>query len=135
MHCIHRIRKPVALCIFVAFLNLLIPMGSVQAAMIPTSDVLQTDSHALEKDRLLSLLERQEVQQKLHSLGVDPEVAKLRINALTDQELSRIAHKMDTLPAGGDAVGAIVGAGVFIFVVLLITDILGLTHVFSFVHR
>jgi hypothetical protein len=39
------------------------------------------------------------------------------------------------MPAGGDGVGAVVGAVVFIFVVLLITDLLGLTHVFSFINR
>jgi hypothetical protein len=38
------------------------------------------------------------------------------------------------LPAGGSAVGAIVGAAVLIFVILLITDILGFTNVFSFVN-
>jgi len=40
---------------------------------------------------------------------------------------------MDHLPAGGDALGVIVGAGLLIFIILLITDILGLTDVFSFV--
>ncbi|HEX2531678.1 MAG TPA: PA2779 family protein [Burkholderiaceae bacterium] len=36
---------------------------------------------------------------------------------------------MDSLPAGGDSV---IGVIVFIFVLLLITDILGLTKVFPF---
>ncbi len=42
---------------------------------------------------------------------------------------------MGGLPAGGSAVGAIVGAGLVIFIVLLITDILGYTNVFTFVRR
>jgi hypothetical protein len=42
---------------------------------------------------------------------------------------------MEQLPAGGDGIGAIIGAAVFIFVVLLITDLLGLTHVFTFVNH
>jgi len=42
---------------------------------------------------------------------------------------------MDQLPAGGSAIGTIVGAAVLIFLVLLITDILGFTHVFSFVNH
>jgi hypothetical protein len=42
---------------------------------------------------------------------------------------------MDQLPAGGDGLGTIIGAAVLIFLVLLITDILGFTHVFSFVNH
>jgi hypothetical protein len=44
----------------------------------------------------------------------------------------QIAAQIDTLPAGGDAVGSLISAAVFVFVVLLITDLLGLTRVFSF---
>ena len=36
------------------------------------------------------------------------------------------------MPAGGDGIGALVGAAVLIFLVLLLTDILGFTHVFPF---
>jgi hypothetical protein len=37
------------------------------------------------------------------------------------------------LPAGGDALGAIVGAAFIMFLVLLIVGILGFTDVFTFV--
>jgi len=46
-----------------------------------------------------------------------------------------LAATVDRLPAGGSAVGALIGAGVLIFIVLLITDILGFTHVFPFVYH
>jgi len=67
--------------------------------------------------------------------GVDPLEAQQRVNSLTNEEIAQISHSIDQLPAGGDAVGAIVGAAVLIFVVLLITDIIGLTHVFPFVNH
>jgi hypothetical protein len=57
--------------------------------------------------------------------------AKARVNALTDDEAHKIAGKLDQLPAGGDVLG-IIGILLFIFVVLLVTDILGLTHFFPF---
>jgi hypothetical protein len=50
---------------------------------------------------------------------------------MSDDEILKISSEIDTLPAGGD-LGGIVGAVVFVFVVLLITDILGLTKVFGF---
>jgi hypothetical protein len=46
-----------------------------------------------------------------------------------------IAGQLDQLPAGQSAVGAVVGAIVIIFLVLLVTDLLGLTNVFPFVRR
>ena len=48
---------------------------------------------------------------------------------LTDTEVARIDQHLDQLPAGGSSV---IGALVFIFVLLLITDILGFTKVFPF---
>ena len=49
--------------------------------------------------------------------------------ALTDAETATLAGQIENLPAGGDS---IVGALVFIFLVLLVTDILGLTKVYPF---
>ena len=50
--------------------------------------------------------------------------------ALTDEEVHKIAGNMDKLPAGGD--GGVLEVLLTIFVVLLITDILGFTKVFPF---
>jgi hypothetical protein len=44
--------------------------------------------------------------------------------------MQTLATNMDQLPAGGDS---FIGALVFIFIVLLITDLLGLTSIFPFV--
>jgi hypothetical protein len=65
--------------------------------------------------------------------GISPAEARARVDSLSDDEIMQIADKMDQLPAGGSAFGVIVGAAVFIFVVLLITDILGFTDIFTFV--
>jgi len=55
-----------------------------------------------------------------------------RIASLTDEEIAQINEKIDSMPAGGNAGGAILGVIVFIFIVLLVTDILGFTKVFNF---
>ncbi|MDD5118647.1 MAG: PA2779 family protein, partial [Sulfuricurvum sp.] len=65
------------------------------------------------------------------SMGVDPKMVEQRIALMSDEEVSKISSQIDTLPAGGDF-GGIIGAVVFVFVVLLITDILGFTKVFGF---
>ena len=52
---------------------------------------------------------------------------------LSDEEAAQLARQIDNLPAGADAgIGPIVGAIVLVFLVLLITDLLGLTKVFPF---
>ena len=54
--------------------------------------------------------------------------AKARVNALTDDEAHKIAGKLDQLPAGGDILDVLL----LVFIILLITDILGYTKVFPF---
>ncbi|MDO8311594.1 MAG: PA2779 family protein, partial [Sideroxyarcus sp.] len=60
--------------------------------------------------------------------GIDANTAKARVNALTDQEVQKVAGKLDKMPAGGDIIGILFT----IFIVLLVTDILGFTKVFPF---
>jgi hypothetical protein len=72
------------------------------------------------------------VAKILEQMDVDPQTIEERVAAMTDEEASKFAQEIDTLPAGSDALGSLVGAAVFIFVLLLITDILGLTKVFNF---
>jgi hypothetical protein len=57
------------------------------------------------------------------------------VDSLSDAEVIALADQIEKHPAGGNAVGVIVGAALFIFIVLLITDILGLTDIFPFVKK
>jgi hypothetical protein len=75
---------------------------------------------------------REDVRAELQKHGVNPDEAKARVAALSDAEIGQIAAKLNDLPAGQDAVGALIGALVTIFIILLITDILCLTSVFNF---
>ena len=65
----------------------------------------------------------------LQARGVDPAAARARVAALGDAEAAYLAQQIDLAPAGGDS---LLGVLVFIFVLLLVTDILGLTKVFPF---
>ncbi|MDP4796263.1 MAG: PA2779 family protein, partial [Rhodospirillales bacterium] len=55
--------------------------------------------------------------------------------ALSDAEVSKLAGQIKSSPAGQGALGAIIGALVLIFIVLLITDLLGFTSVFGFTRK
>lgn len=110
-------------------------LGRAQAAMIGTETVLNGNMQQNDRARLNSFLERPRVQAILEAQGVSPGEARARVACLSDSEAARLAATVDRLPAGGSAVGALIGAGVLIFIVLLITDILGFTHVFPFVYH
>ena len=116
-------RRFVSLVVIVSLLGIGLPQPA-QAVMLPTD--------AGTKERIVGFLDRGDVRAQLESLGVNPADAKARIASLTDDEAAQLAAKIDNLPAGGDAAGALIGALLIIFIVLLITDILGVTHVFPF---
>jgi hypothetical protein len=47
----------------------------VQAAMISTPDIIQSQQSAYDREQLSSMLERDDVQQQLLSMGVPPDTA------------------------------------------------------------
>jgi hypothetical protein len=115
----------IVLIVSVAGMGLPLP---AQAGMLPTETVVASDV----KEQIVGFLERTDVRAQLESLGVNPADAKARVAALTDAEAAQLAAKIDNLPAGADAAGSLIGALLLIFIVLLITDILGLTKIFPF---
>ena len=78
---------------------------------------------------ILALLERADVRSELAARGVDLAEARSRVAALTDAEAAELAAQIDSLPAGGIGV---LGVALVVFLVLLLTDILGYTKIFPF---
>ena len=125
-----------ALVTFLAsvFIATSIWLPAAQAQMIGTDAVAGADEVEVQRDEILTLLERDEVREQLVAWGVDPADAEARVEALTPAELQALSERMEQDPAGA-GVGSVVGAALIIFLVLLITDILGYTSVFPFVDR
>lgn len=96
------------------------------SAEIVTTDRIQAVG---DRDKVKDFFDRAEVRAQMESMGVDRDAARARVDALTDEEVQNIAGRIDTLPAGGDGILGVLFA---IFIILLITDILGLTKVFPF---
>ena len=96
----------------------------VQAAM------LAADAAAgAERQRIAAVLERDEVRAQLAARGVSLGEAQARVAALSDAEAAELAARIDALPAGGVSV---LGVALVVFLVLLLTDILGYTKIFPF---
>lgn len=101
-----------------------------QAALVSSEQVAQSAGIAnaeQDRQRIYAALAREDVRSELVKRGVDPLQVEQRVAALTDEEASAMADQIEKAPAGG-----IIGAIVLIFLVLLLTDILGFTKVFPF---
>jgi hypothetical protein len=130
MKMMRRIARSVSTFLILAFTCLGL-QAPAYAGMVGTEAVVSQEQAAAERGQVLAALERNDVQQGLVDLGVTPQMARDRVLALSDGEVHQMAGKLDQLPAGGDALGVVV----FIFVLLLVTDILGYTNVFPFVKK
>jgi hypothetical protein len=129
MKLLRRLTKPVSHLVVLGLLALSLHLPAAHAGMIGTEAVVNAAQAQQNRERLHSALNRDDVQAQLLARGVDPTQVQARVDSLTDEEMQTLATDMDQLPAGGSVVGALV----LIFLVLLVTDLLGLTNVFPFV--
>ena len=60
--------------------------------------------------------------------GVNADDAIARVQAMSDVEVAQLAQRVDKAPAGAGVVGVLFT----IFLILLVTDILGFTKVYPF---
>jgi len=127
-------KRIVIRCLIVSVAWLGMPLPAVHAEMVPTDKVgaATAEGQPTSRERIEALLARADIRAALEQRGIDPEQARARVGALSDEEINELAGKLDTLPAGGDFGGSLISAALIVFIVLLITDILGLTKVFSF---
>ena len=130
------IRKRISfISLFMATMMLLIaiPYQPLLAAMVPTESTIYQFKAQDARDHLKTLISKNDIKNALISQGIDPDEAKARVDSLSDSEVIEVADKIEQLPAGGGVFGAVIGAALIVFLVLLLTDILGYTDVFPFV--
>ncbi len=125
------ITKPVSYAVAASMLVMSLHLPVANAAMVGTEAVVHSAQAQQERGRLHDALNREDVKAKLASLGVDQAQVQARVDALTDDEAQALAQRLDQMPAGGDIVSALI----FVFLVLLVTDLLGLTDVFPFTKK
>ena len=123
--------------VFMAAVALLIavPYQPLLAAMVPTDATIYYNKAEEARDYLKSLISRNDIRKSLLDKGVEPIEVKMRVESLSDSEAIAVADQIEQLPAGGGAIGIIIGAALIVFLVLLATDILGYTDVFPFVKK
>ena len=100
------------------------------SGLVTTEQLIQEQLESLDQRSLVSVLDREEVRQQLVDRGVDPDYAKQRIAALSDEQIDEIKAHIDELPAGSSVVGILIA----VLLVLVILDIIGVTNIFTFIN-
>ena len=93
------------------------------AGMISTDKVTGESQAANDRERIKALVARPEIAKQLEGLGVPPDKAQSRIDAMTDSEVRTLAGRIDALPAGGaftDWQWVMIIIGIIIIVLLIV---------------
>lgn len=98
------------------------------ASLVSSSEALSLDREGQARSVVDAYLAREDVARELASLGVDPELARLRAQALSPSELAELAGRIHEAPAGGDSVIVVIG---ITFIVLLILELVGVINIFN----
>ncbi len=122
------IRRPMAWLL--SALLVIMPMMPAQAAMIDNNQIVNPVQPGEARDNLQQFLDQEATRQQLMAWGVSPDSIKQRVDSLTDSELARINQELGNLEAGGTSV---LGVLLIIFLVFVITDVIGATNIFPFI--
>ena len=91
---------------FFIFISTLIFLLTAQtplyAGIVTTTDIVEAQTHEINREKLSALLSRDDVRQALEAQGVDAANAQQRVNSMTNTEIQQLAANMDQLPAGGN---------------------------------
>lgn len=113
--------------VMLCMLTMVVP-SSAWAGMVGTEQTVNSALAEQGRAKIIAAIEREDVAAQLQARGVTVQEAKARVSSLTDEEVLQVSDKMDQLPAGGEILGLLF----MIFIILLVTDILGFTKVFPF---
>lgn len=121
------LKKSISMLLAFAFLGL--SVMPLQAAMVSTDELVSTQQAAMDRQDLAAVLDRADVQQKLVTMGVSLDEVEQRIAQMTDAEVAQLNQQIADLPAGADVVSLLV----LLFIVFVVTDVIGATDIFPFI--
>jgi hypothetical protein len=101
---------------------------TANAGIVSTDTTLTADAAVANRTQVTTFLARADVQTAMQERGVNSVDALQRVQSMSDAEVAQLAGRIDQAPAGGEILGLLFT----VFIILLVTDILGLTKVFPF---
>jgi hypothetical protein len=101
---------------------------SAQAAMVGTAQIVE-DAGGQIFDLNTMQQKRDWIQAQLEQGGVSVADSRLRVSGMSDDQVIQVHQRMEEMPAGAGAAGAVL----FVFLVLVVTDLMGATDIFPFI--
>ncbi len=118
------------LSVLLSLTLVILPIAPTQAALVGNAELIGSAATSADRTLLMETLDRDSARQQLAALGITQEQAMERIAQMTDLEVAHLNQQLADLPAGGDVLGVVV----LIFLVFIITDVIGATDIFPFIH-
>ena len=109
--------------------------STAHAAYVPSTQAFESEQTMQYRTDIENMLDKQAFQDALTKQGVSAEEVKERLAMLSPSQIEQLKTELDTVPAGEGAVGAIIGAALLVFIILLITDLVGATDAYDFDDR
>ena len=125
MKLFHRTLAPV-----LSFLLICFSFGHAHAAVVGNGQLIHQVQQANDRDALLQTISRADVQEQLLAMGVTMADIESRINQMTQEEVAQLNLQIDQMPAGG----GVLGVALVVFIVFVVTDVIGATDIFPFIH-
>ena len=120
--------RPLAIYLAVALIAISTFSGPAEAMFLPAPTLQNaatgSEGRTADLDKIRTALESKLVRQKLMDYGLSPEEAVARVNRLTDEQINQLAINMDSLQAGGDGGGLLVGLLVVAILVVILLYLL-----------
>lgn len=98
----------------------------VMADIVGTQELAMQVELQLQRDDVRDLMARDDVRDALLGYGVTQADVDTRIDNLTSSELLKIQNQLGDLPAGADALSAVLT----VLLILILLDVLGVTDIF-----
>jgi hypothetical protein len=107
------------------WMGLLGSLRGVAEAGVIASRLSETEARSEDLSKVQSFLENKIVVQKLIDYGVSPEETKAKVEAMSPQDLHRLAALTDRAAAGADdGLGVLIGIAILIILIIVILKLM-----------
>ena len=104
-----------------SWMGLLGSLRGVAEAGLIASNLSEAEARSEDLAKVQSFLENKIVVQKLVDYGVSPDEAKAKVEAMSAQELHRLASLTDRAAAGTDSgIGILIGLAILVILIIVI---------------
>jgi len=118
-----RVLRWTALALVLTFTNWISFTPRAEAALVPTAMSMVSEARASDLASVQRVLENKAVKARLSALGYSDAEIKAKVSMLSDSELHKLSTQLDSLDAGGDGVGLIIGLLVIVLLIVVIVKV------------